>query len=33
VEAVEQLDLAYPKVSAEQRKELASARAELAREG
>ncbi|WP_024516104.1 polyphosphate kinase 2 family protein [Bradyrhizobium sp. Tv2a-2] len=32
VEAVEQLDLAYPKVSAEQRKELAAARAELARE-
>jgi len=33
VEAVEQLDLAYPKVSAEQKKELAAARAELAREG
>ena len=32
VEAVEKLDLAYPKVSPEQRKELAAARAELARE-
>ncbi|OAF14931.1 hypothetical protein AYJ54_40895 [Bradyrhizobium centrolobii] len=32
VEAVEQLDLAYPKVSAEQKKELAAARAELVRE-
>jgi PPK2 family polyphosphate:nucleotide phosphotransferase len=32
VEAVEQLDLAYPKVSAEQKKELAAARAELAGE-
>jgi len=32
VEAVEQLDLAYPKVSAEQKKELAAAREELARE-
>jgi PPK2 family polyphosphate:nucleotide phosphotransferase len=32
VETVEQLDLAYPKVSAEQKKELAAARAELARE-
>jgi PPK2 family polyphosphate:nucleotide phosphotransferase len=33
VEAVEKLDLAYPKVSPEQKKELAAARAELAREG
>ena len=32
VEAVEQLDLAYPRVSPEQKKELAAARAELARE-
>jgi PPK2 family polyphosphate:nucleotide phosphotransferase len=32
VEAVEQLDLAYPTVSAEQKKELAALRAELARE-
>jgi PPK2 family polyphosphate:nucleotide phosphotransferase len=32
VEAVEQLDLAYPKVSAEQKKELAAAREALARE-
>jgi len=32
VEAVENLDLEYPKVSAEQKKELASARAELAAE-
>ena len=32
VEAVEQLDLAYPQVSPEQKKELAAARAELARE-
>ncbi|MCP3461273.1 MULTISPECIES: polyphosphate kinase 2 family protein [unclassified Bradyrhizobium] len=32
VEAVEKLDLAYPKVSPEQKKELATARAELARE-
>ncbi len=32
VEAVEQLDLAYPKLGAEQKKELAAARAELARE-
>ena len=32
VDVVEQLDLAYPKVSAEQKKELAAARAELARE-
>ena len=32
VEAVENLDLAYPKVSPEQKKELAAARAELARE-
>jgi PPK2 family polyphosphate:nucleotide phosphotransferase len=32
VETVEQLDLAYPKVSAEQKKELAAVRAELARE-
>jgi PPK2 family polyphosphate:nucleotide phosphotransferase len=32
VEAVEKLDLGYPKVSAEQKKELAAARAELARE-
>jgi len=32
VEAVEKLDLTYPKVSAEQKKELAAARAELARE-
>ena len=32
VETVEQLDLAYPKVSAEQKKELAAAREELARE-
>jgi PPK2 family polyphosphate:nucleotide phosphotransferase len=32
VETVEHLDLAYPKVSAEQKKELAMARAELARE-
>jgi PPK2 family polyphosphate:nucleotide phosphotransferase len=32
VEAVEKLDLAYPKVSTEQKKELAAARAELARE-
>jgi len=32
VEAVEQLDLAYPKVSPEQKKELATARAELVRE-
>jgi len=32
VEAVEELDLAYPKVSPEQKKELAAARAELARE-
>ncbi|WP_027551099.1 polyphosphate kinase 2 family protein [Bradyrhizobium sp. Cp5.3] len=32
VEAVEKLDLAYPKVSPEQKKELAAARAELARE-
>jgi PPK2 family polyphosphate:nucleotide phosphotransferase len=32
VEAVERLDLAYPKVSAEQKKELAAAREELARE-
>jgi len=32
VEAVEQLDLAYPKMSAEQKKELAAAREELARE-
>ena len=33
VEAVERLDLAYPKVSPEQKKELAAARAELVREG
>jgi PPK2 family polyphosphate:nucleotide phosphotransferase len=33
VEAVEELDLAYPKLSAEQKKELAAARTELAREG
>ena len=32
VEAVEQLDLTYPKVSPEQKKELAAARAALARE-
>ena len=32
VEAVEKLDLAYPTVSPEQKKELAAARAELARE-
>ena len=32
VEAVEKLDLAYPKLSPEQKKELATARAELARE-
>jgi PPK2 family polyphosphate:nucleotide phosphotransferase len=32
VEAVEKLDLAYPKVSTEQKKELAAVRAELARE-
>jgi PPK2 family polyphosphate:nucleotide phosphotransferase len=32
VEAVEQLDLAYPQVSPEQKKELAAARIELARE-
>jgi PPK2 family polyphosphate:nucleotide phosphotransferase len=32
VEAVEQLDLAYPKVGAEKKKELAAARAELADE-
>src|SRR5262249_6860624 len=32
VEAVEKLDLAYPKVSPEQKKELAAARAELGRE-
>jgi PPK2 family polyphosphate:nucleotide phosphotransferase len=32
VEAVEKLDLAYPRVSPEQKKELAAARAELARE-
>ena len=32
VEAVEKLDLTYPKVSPEQKKELAAARAELARE-
>ena len=32
VEAVEELDLAYPKVSPEQKKELASARVELGRE-
>jgi PPK2 family polyphosphate:nucleotide phosphotransferase len=32
VEAVEKLDLKYPKVSPEQKKELAAARAELARE-
>lgn len=32
VETVEELDLAYPKLSAEQKKELAAARAELARE-
>ena len=32
VEAVEKLDLAYPKVSPVQKKELAAARAELARE-
>jgi PPK2 family polyphosphate:nucleotide phosphotransferase len=32
VERVEQLDLAYPKVSPEQKKQLAAARAELARE-
>jgi len=32
VEAVEHLDLAYPQVSPEQKKELAAARAELARE-
>src|SRR5215470_11385677 len=32
VEAVEKLDLAYPKVSREQKNELATARAELARE-
>jgi len=32
VEAVEQLDLTYPKVSAEKKKELAKARAALARE-
>ncbi len=32
VEAVEQLDLAYPKVNEEQKKELVAARAELARE-
>jgi PPK2 family polyphosphate:nucleotide phosphotransferase len=32
VEAVEKLDLGYPKVSPEQKKELAAARAELARE-
>ena len=32
VETVEQLDLAYPKMSAEQKKELAAAREELARE-
>ena len=32
VEAVEQLDLAYPEVSAEKKKELAAARAELAAE-
>ncbi len=32
VEAVEKLDLAYPKVSSEQKKELAAARTELARE-
>jgi PPK2 family polyphosphate:nucleotide phosphotransferase len=33
VETVEELDLAYPKLSAAQKKELAAARAELAREG
>ena len=33
VETVEELDLAYPKLSAEQKKELAAARTELAREG
>jgi hypothetical protein len=32
VEAVEKLDLAYPTVSAEQKKDLAAARAELAAE-
>jgi polyphosphate kinase 2 (PPK2 family) len=32
VQAVEQLDLTYPKVGAEKKKELAAARAELARE-
>jgi polyphosphate kinase 2 (PPK2 family) len=32
VEAVEKLDLTYPKVSPEQKKELAAALAELARE-
>jgi polyphosphate kinase 2 (PPK2 family) len=32
VEAVEKLDLEYPKVSADQRKELAAARAELSAE-
>jgi len=32
VEAVEKLDLEYPKVTPDQRKELAAARAELAAE-
>ena len=32
VEAVEHLDLAYPKVDAKKKKELAAARAELSRE-
>jgi hypothetical protein len=32
VEVVEELDLAYPKVGAEKKKELAAARAELAGE-
>jgi hypothetical protein len=32
VEAVEELDLTYPKVDAEKKKELATTRAELARE-
>lgn len=32
VEVVEQLDLAYPKVDAEKKKELVAARAALARE-
>jgi polyphosphate kinase 2 (PPK2 family) len=32
VQAVEQLDLTYPKVGTEKKKELAAARAELARE-